>query len=285
MWNEDNRQPSGRRPRGVSVDDELIHAYVDDMLPPRQRLEVDEYLAAHPEEASRVADILEQSRGFHRLFDGRLGEPLPRRLQDLEDDIRRKMGRRTRGRRRVRVLMQCCYTLVLVTGGLVIGWSVPMPALETEIVAALTGTRVNDRADAARINSGLKPIAETGVRTAATSSEPMRRGNAGQPKWAGAPDLRNIGFTLLSTRIIRGGGPQETAQLVYESERGGRVTLYLAKNAQPREKQVTLTQEGAVSILVWNDENRSFTMVSEVGRETMLAIGKTISDALVLSAD
>lgn len=280
MWNdEESARPRRRSEQHLVIDDEIIHAFIDDMLPPRQRLEVDEYLAANPEQARRVAEIQDQIRQFHILFDPSLNQRLPKRLQDMEDEICRKMGRQSRNRRLARGMANTAYASVLIIGGIAIGWFVPLPAIAPADMAALLTLSVKEP-------------------PAATPTEPLRPANAmlndaplppsvntehvPRPAWASPPDLADHGFRLVSTRIIKAGTAMETAQLIYDTVKGDQVILYLARNVRDETKQVTMADEGAVSVLVWKDKGRSYTMVSEVGRDRMLALGRSISKAMAL---
>lgn len=273
MWNNDkDGKPNRRQATPEIIDDEIIHAFIDDMLPPRQRLEVDEYLAGYPEEARRVADIQDQNRVFHVLFDGSLNQPLPKRLQDLEDDIYRKMGRRSRRRKVVRSLAKLSYAGVLIIAGLAVGWFMPLQSMAPGMLTALmpADKSVGEHARLTKVLTG-----DMMAQPAPASVEQQK-----QPTWARPPNLDELGFRLLGTRIIKSGSAMETAQLIYETEQGDQVILYLAKTTMDAAKQVALTHEGAVSILVWKDNGRSYTMISEAGRDRMIALGKSISKTL-----
>ncbi|MEJ5211677.1 MAG: anti-sigma factor, partial [Burkholderiales bacterium] len=62
------------------MDEQRLHAYVDDALDATTRQEVEAYLARHPEAAARVAAWRRQKQALHALFDPVLAEPVPARL-------------------------------------------------------------------------------------------------------------------------------------------------------------------------------------------------------------
>ena len=71
----------------MQMNEERLHAYVDDALAAAERREVEAYLAAHPEEAVRVDAYRAQNRALHRLFDpvlGRIQIPTQGALTDRE---------------------------------------------------------------------------------------------------------------------------------------------------------------------------------------------------------
>lgn len=59
------------------VREDDLHAYVDGALPEARRLDVEAWLAAHPEDAARVQAWAGQNQALHAAFDGVLNEPLP----------------------------------------------------------------------------------------------------------------------------------------------------------------------------------------------------------------
>ena len=60
-----------------------LHAYVDDVLPAARRGDIEQHLAAQPEDAGRLRAYLAQKQGLRELFNGVLDEPLPERLRAL----------------------------------------------------------------------------------------------------------------------------------------------------------------------------------------------------------
>ena len=63
-----------------AVNETELHAFVDDRLPPPRRAEVEAYLAAHPQEATRLQAYREQRTALHKRFDPVLGEGIPAEL-------------------------------------------------------------------------------------------------------------------------------------------------------------------------------------------------------------
>ncbi len=59
------------------VREDDLHAYVDGALPEARRLDVEAWLAAHPEDAARVQTWAGQNQALHAAFDGVLNDPLP----------------------------------------------------------------------------------------------------------------------------------------------------------------------------------------------------------------
>jgi len=58
-----------------------IQALVDGRLDPARRVEVEAWLAAHPDEAARVRDMSAQRAAVEDAFSGLLDRPVPARLR------------------------------------------------------------------------------------------------------------------------------------------------------------------------------------------------------------
>ncbi|MGV2904943.1 anti-sigma factor family protein, partial [Achromobacter sp. AGC25] len=65
---------------GSPITEADLHAYADGQLPPARHADVGAFLAAHPQDQTRVDDWQAQRRALHALLDPVLDEPLPLRL-------------------------------------------------------------------------------------------------------------------------------------------------------------------------------------------------------------
>lgn len=267
--------------------EDLVQAYVDDMLPPRQRLEVEEYLAIHPDEARRVADFRNQNRGFHELYDHYLLEPLPPRAQFLEQRILGKMARqRTFGT--VTRIAATAVIAVLVMGGSWYGAQYYFAASGPQIdFLAFTGNSAKAPGPTAQgrredVRSANIASREQDVQSASIASKEAS-GNRSKAAESGAPDLSDFGLRLTSSREVSQSTGAEAAQLVYESEGGQQVMLYYSPTKDNGTQKITLTEQGPISILVWNRGGRSFSLIGDVNRDTMLAIGAAVNTKWVKS--
>lgn len=77
--------------RVASVTEDELHAYVDGQLPPARRGAVEAWLAAHPEDAARVAAWRSQAELIRARFGAVTAEEPPQRLNPAG------LGRRRRG--------------------------------------------------------------------------------------------------------------------------------------------------------------------------------------------
>jgi len=274
MWGRKRTADIPPPNRNVDHWDRLINAYVDDMLTPPQRLEVEEFLSIHPEVARRVNDYRNQNRGLHDLYDRYLSEPLPEGAQILEQHIMRKLSRRSIFNACGRVAAAAAIVILAVAGGWAgaqyylgapLGGSAPL-------VAAATG--------------GARPL-PTSVARRAENVQPAKVAVPSPASVAGAraagfpaPDLRAHGFQLTGSREIVKVDGATAARLIYESKDGSQVTLYVAPIDDAGTRKISLSRRGPVWFLLWNNKGRAYSMIGEIDRDTMLAIGATINARL-----
>ena len=84
------------------LEDSVLNAYVDDILAPRRRREIDEYLLQMPRERARVRSFQAQNRRLHELFDNCFAAPLPHELEILEHRLLKSLARRRQAEAQVR---------------------------------------------------------------------------------------------------------------------------------------------------------------------------------------
>lgn len=80
-----------------------LHGYMDGELPAQRRVEVESYLAKHPNQAARFAEFNALTLSLHRLYGN--GEPANPRIETLTDDLDRALRRRARTRRALRLAL------------------------------------------------------------------------------------------------------------------------------------------------------------------------------------
>ena len=76
--------------------EEQLHAWLDNELPPDQRAEVEAYLAGEPEEAARLAAYRRHDASLRARFDPVLDEPVPAQFSRRGARPRPAVGRSPR---------------------------------------------------------------------------------------------------------------------------------------------------------------------------------------------
>lgn len=236
----------------ITEDD--LHAYADGLLEPERRLEVEAWLAGHPDDAGRVRAWTEQNRLLHEAFDAMLNEPVPLDLL-----------RAARVRRRPAGMIWRIAAAVLVavgSGGLGYGLGL-QSAAEPAVYAALPR-------EAALAHVVFSPEVRHPVEVEAKHADHLvawLSKRLGSPLHA--PDFQAQGFELLGGRLLSGGGGP-VAQFMYEDGNGQRVTLYVRRDAEGRgETGFRRAREDGVEVFYWVDRDLGYALSGEVGRADM----------------
>lgn len=234
------------------VREDDLHAYVDGALPEARRLEVEAWLAAHPEDAARVQAWAGQNQALHAAFDGVLNEPLP---IDLVRATRRRPARAP-----WRALVAA---LALAASGL-IGYGVGLRA-DQPVPAPLHFARDAAIAHAVFSPEQRHPVEVDAAHAAHLVSWLSKRVGT-QLK---APDFTARGFDLLGGRLLAGeSGP--VAQFMYQDASGRRVTLYVRRAVvENRETAFRHVTENGVEVFYWIDRDFGYALSGKIARPDM----------------
>lgn len=196
----------------IPVSEDELHAYVDNELPADRHAFVQTWLAAHPDDAARVAAWQRMGDDLRQRYGGVADEPVPRRLDldQLAHEPRRWM-----------IGAAAAVLLAFAAGG-GIGW-VARDASAAHVTAAEPVEHMRTEAIAAHrlyINEVRHPIE---VRADETHLLPWLSRRIGTT--LRAPDLSRYDLKLLGGRLLPG-LTAPAALLMYEGTSGERITLY-----------------------------------------------------------
>lgn len=234
------------------VREDDLHAYVDGALPEARRLDVEAWLAAHPEDAARVQTWAGQNQALHAAFDSVLNEPLP---IDLVRAARRRSVRAP-WRAMAAVLALAASGLIGYGIGLSEDQPVPVPlhfARDAAIAHAVFSPEARhpvevDAAHAAHLVSWLSKRVGTQLK---------------------APEFGALGFELLGGRLLAGeSGP--VAQFMYQDAGGRRVTLYVRRAVTAnRETAFRHVTENGVEVFYWIDRDFGYALSGQIAHPDM----------------
>ena len=250
------------------VQEDELHAYVDDRLEPVRRAEVERHLRTNPALQHRVDGWREQAEALREAMAFKLQEPVPSSL-----NLGRLLEQRIAGRqwRLFATRWRVAAAMVLMLGvGAAAGWTVRGTQRMGEV------TRLGMEAAAAHTVFAADP------------AHPIELGPDHQAElvaWIDrklhrpveVPDLRAQGYRLMGGRVLSTMvGP--AAMLVYDDARGARITVFL----QPMRSDVAPMQPvraGAANGYAWIDAHMGYGVISD-GDASMHGLADRVRQAM-----
>lgn len=244
--------------RETTVTEGELHAYVDGELAADRRAAVEAWLAAHPDDAARVASWTAQGDAVRARYGAVAAEPVPARF-NLDRLARRGSGK-------WRAIAAVAVVLAFV-GGSAAGWfgraawdnaALPAKAVITDAIDAhrlyIAEVRhpIEVPADASHLIPWLSRRVGSSIR---------------------APDLASFGLKLLGGRLLpTPSGP--AALFMYEGSSGDRFTLYCARSAVPQ-TALHYNAAGPVAAFYWTDGEMAFVVSGPADRERLLGVAES----------
>lgn len=248
---------------------DMLMAYIDGQLDPRERAQVESWLAANPDAEAEAALMQRQADAIRTLYGPIAAEPVPARLsvETLARAHEKSKGHFWRN---------LVAAIVLVALGLGGGWF---------LRDQLTAPNIADRLIAQAVSAHTVYVLENrhAVEVAGAESEHLSTwlSNRLQTNLA-MPDLSAAGLTFLGGRLLPApevpGG--RAAQLMYEDAAGARLTLYVTPSPGPDTPEYELASLGADTALFWADDVISCTITAPYPVEKLQAIARTVFSEL-----
>ncbi|MDH3320258.1 MAG: anti-sigma factor [Betaproteobacteria bacterium] len=242
-----------------------IQAWADGRLAEGRRAEVEDWLAARPEEAERAAAYRALNEQLRAQYDPVLVEPVPERLEGAV--LRRP-------RWRAAAAIAGWLVLGAALGGIT-GWQLHAQRAAAPLAQADTPLLAHR---AALAHATYAPEVRHPVEVGADQEQHLV---AWLSKRLGAevraPRLEAEGMTLVGGRLLpRDPGP--VAQFMYQSAPGRRVTLYVRTEApDQRETAFRFSREGNVQVFYWIDRKFGYALSSaDLDRDELLRLANVV---------
>lgn len=259
----------------LPVTEAELHAYVDGLLPPSRRAEIEAYLATRPDEADRVNVYRAQNEALRALFNPVLDEPIPSRLAKPP-------------RKHAWILQRVAagLAIALVSGSA--GWLLHGQGGRVEQFARNAapnsasgqhGAALARQAAVAHVV--YSPDVRRPVEIGADQEEQLvtwlskRIGSRIRP-----PKLGKLGYELIGGRLLPGeSGP--VAQFMYHDSAGQRLTLYVStEQANNKDTGFRFAQEGAVNVFYWIDGKFGYALSAGIGKGELARIANAVYEQL-----
>lgn len=263
-----------------------LHAYVDAELPDDRRAEVEDFLAAQPEEASRVFAYQAQKEALRQLFNPVLEESLPAELLELAEkpivpameamatpavDMKKRPFLSRWSMQRI----AASFAIALLSG--LAGWLGHGQYQATERMAQITPLA----RQAAVAHVVYSPDIKRPVEVTADQEDQLvkwltkRLGTPVSP-----PKLGTLGYELIGGRLLPGNaGP--VAQFMYHDSSGQRLTLYVStEQTVSRDTGFRFAREGAVNVFYWVDGKFGYALSAGIDKGELARVATAVYDQL-----
>lgn len=245
------------------VSDAELHAYVDGELSRQRHIEVESWLASHPQAAKQVEGYRAINARLHAQFDPVLNEPF-----DLPESTERP---RFAAPLRAAVLAGA----MLLSG--VIGWQFERIQAAPEPQLALSNL-VQPAAFAHLVyaNDAHRPVEIPAIQRATLNnwvSERLHRPLQ-------APDLSDEGFEFVGGRLLPSTN-RMAAQFMYQDTQGQRLTVYarrMANNGGLREFQYE--EQDGLHIFYWLDDAMGYAVTGSQDASNLIQVANAVHAAL-----
>ena len=250
--------------RHAPVTEDELHAYVDGELPADRRAAVEAWIAAHADDAARVAEWRAQADAVHARYGSIADEAVPARFS--LDRLMRAGGRSWRTIAAAVAILSFC------AGGLV-GWmahgaSAAAPSqFDTFTTLALDAHRLY-------VVEVRHPVEVTGAERPHLVQWLSKRLDYGLL----VPDLEQRGLKLIGGRLLPGPlGP--AAMFMYEGPSGERYTLYCARtNSPPTAMRFKAADRFAG--FYWVDRGIAYVVSGPADREKLSGVAQAAYDQI-----
>ena len=260
------------------INEEDLHAYVDEALPAVRRAAVDAWLAEHPADAERVRAYRAQKQAIKALFAPVADEPLPPQLLALAaQPLRPTVNRKFWPNLKFSGWPSLAAGILLLLVGGAGGWLAHGQLGGGERLAR----QVPLSHQAAVAHVVYSPDVRRPVEVAAEQEEQLvkwlskRLGTAVKP-----PKLGGVGYELVGGRLLPGNaGP--VAQFMYQDATAQRLTLYVTtESAGQPQTGFRFAREGQVNVFYWVDGQFGYALSGTIAKGELAKVATAVYDQL-----
>lgn len=269
------------------IREEDLHAYVDGVLQGARRVQVEAYLASHPDVARRMSEHAELRRRLREELEPVMEEPIPPEL-DLA-----RMVEAHRQRRRIPWRIAASIVLALGIGG-VGGWSLRGTAYAPGAVATSDVAASGAVASAGGIAALAREAAASYQVYAADPTRPVEMPAADSAQlvaWISQrldrrialPDLHAAGYRFMGGRLIATEhGP--AGLFMYDDAQGTRIAMMVRPMAVERDTPMSAHRQGEVSGYAWSDQGLGYSLMAPTSAPDVHPIADEVRRQVDISA-
>lgn len=257
------------------ADDELM-AFVDGRLDAEHAARI-EYQAQHDHElAATLYALRAQKQALHASLDPVLDEPIPVRLLRIHPSSHFSWSR-------------VAAAFAWIGLGVILGAQISHEGLSSKKPFTLTRDATQDLprfVHQAVVAYGVfAPEVRHPVELSAAEAKTLNTWLSKRlQREMQAPDLTQLGFTLMGGRLLPGETNKPAAQFMYENRQSQRITVYLRGMAEPTaETAFRFVQRGGINTFYWVERDWGYALSGELSRNHLLQIAQTLHEYLNVS--
>ena len=237
------------------IEEEDLHAYVDNALDAARRKEVQDYLDRNPAAAQQVAALLAQRQLLRSSFASVADEPIPDRL-DLASMLRERRGK-TRWRWQIAAAVLLSFGL-----GTFGGLNFRDASRPSGGIAALAGeARTSYAVYATDADHAVELGPERKAELVSWVSSQLKRP-------VSVPDLTQSGYRFAGGRVVTTDhGP--AGMFVYEGAGGTRLAVMMRPMAQEQDTPMMQHSEGSIGGYAWAARGLGYSLVGTERAEVL----------------
>jgi anti-sigma factor RsiW len=242
-----------------------IHMALDGELPGDERTAYDAWLEANPELKAKSARYAADRAALHAAFDGVLDEPVPARFRKIV--LGEAPAKMELLRSRWWLAAAAAAVLVLGGGGGYVA-GIDHLGLEHPVEAQLA-----EQAIAAHVIYSAEQ--RHAVEVPASDKDHLQTwlSNRVGLKLV-APDLVAQGFQLVGGRLLPA-GQNKAAMLLYEDDKGERISLFVTAESAEKTKGTYGAEEDGPEAIYWLDKGYGCAVVGSLPHERLAAVAKS----------
>jgi anti-sigma factor RsiW len=239
---------------------EELSAYLDGALSAAQASRIEAYLATHASEAARVDSYRRQDTRLRTTFDPLRPENPPPELAALTAKLSTNLVRHRRMRNAARYAAVAVLCVSTAAAG---RWSADVvPGYDDSTVVAQSRLA----ADAYRLVTG-HPDQRNALDQSANPAELGDFLGEGDSK-IHIPRLQLLGYRQIGGQVLpTGAGP--AVQLIYNDEKKGPFSLYVARAPDCMRAKPRYTRDGDLSLMSWCRNRAVFMLIGKLDRPAM----------------
>jgi anti-sigma factor RsiW len=247
--------------------DDILHAYVDDVLPDAERQRVDAHLAEHADDRQRVAAYRAQNLALHVAFDPVLEEPHGMTVT----------ARAPVGSHRVPWAMAASLLAAVAVGGAMgyglRGWQAPGAAPGALARQAVMAHQVYLPEVRHPVEVGAAEEAHLVAWLSKRLNAPLR-----------TPELASAGYRLLGGRLLPAesaampaeGSAVPVALLMYENAQGQRLSLLVRNAGTGAATAFRFSEQGGTRVFYWIDGPFGYALAGTLARDELAELAQLV---------